>query len=245
MSNINPYEQRLKKVDELIKKNEESYHSDKLSEYKDENKENKINILIRTCLRPNYFKKCIESILSQEYHNYVIHVAYDRNESYDYIAPYTDRPNIFAHYINKDQVSKQKYRFNLYCNDLMDHVEDGFIIFLDDDDMFTHCHVLQMINDRILDEKTIVLWNFSRPDSEICPSTAPRIYLGRIDTSCVCFHSKWKGYSRWPDRQCGDFLFYSTLMKNLGRSVRYVYANAIWTKTIYTDHIANLGKIGE
>lgn len=233
------YEERLKKVNQLIEKDEKSY-------IPNNNIQNKINILIRTCLRPTYFKKCIESILSQQYHNYAIHIAYDRHESYEYIAPYeSSNLNVSSYYINKDNVSQQKYRFNLYCNDLMDHVQDGFIIFLDDDDMFTHSHVLQMINDRLVNEETIVLWNFSRPDSEICPSSAPKVYLGGIDTSCVCFHSKWKRFSRWPDRQCGDFIFYSRLMKNLGKRVKYVYSNLIWTKTIYTDHIANLGKIGE
>lgn len=237
----NQYEERLKKVNDEIENEAKMYISS-------QKPENKISILIRTCMRPNFFKKCIDSILSQEYSNYCIHIAYDRNESYEYIEPLTKQyPNkIFAYYINKDNISKEKYRFNLYCNDLMDIVKDGYIMFLDDDDMLSHSHVLQMINDHIVDEKSIILWKFSRPDMEIFPFRAPYVRLGEIDTSCVCFHSSFKKLGRWPDKQCGDFGFYSMLMKNtIDKGVKYIPIRSILTKTIYTDRVANFGKIGE
>ena len=43
--------------------------------------ENKIHIIVRTHLREFYFKNTIESIIRQNYQNYVIHVAYDHIDS--------------------------------------------------------------------------------------------------------------------------------------------------------------------
>lgn len=208
--------------------------------------EQKINLLIRTCKRPNYFRACVQSIVSQNYSNYMIHVSYDTQESFDYIQPLVC-DKLRAYYVNMDAVSKQPYRFNLYCNELLEQVDDGFVIFLDDDDVLTHSHVLEKINDRLADEKSVVLWKFARVDQVVSPSGAPNVKLGSIDTSCVCFHSSRKNLSRWPDRQQGDFAFFSRLFKcgSDKKLFEYFYIPNILTKTIYQKKVAGYGFRGE
>ena len=77
----------------------------------------KLNILIRTSSRPEYFKTCIQSILSQTFTNYVIYICYDTIDSLEYIQPYiATNKNIFATFIHVE--SQNKYRFNLYNNTL-------------------------------------------------------------------------------------------------------------------------------
>lgn len=208
--------------------------------------EQRIHVLIRTCLRPTSFERCLTSILSQTYSNWRVTVAYDHPDSFEYIQPWLDRePRCTALAVNMDHVSQEKYRFNLYNNVLLDHVTEGYVMFLDDDDCLAHDKSLTVINDHLHSEQTMVLWHFARPDKVICPRRAPFLRFGEIDTACACFHHSLKKYARWPDRQGGDFVFYNQLMKHTSPWLRFVYARAILTRTQFTDRMASFGHRGE
>ena len=208
--------------------------------------QNRIHILIRTCLRPHSFDRCMRSIQSQLHSNWRVTVAYDHPDSLVYLQPWLDREErCHAIAVNMDRVSREKYRFNLYNNVLLDHVHEGFVMFLDDDDCFAHDKCLSILNDHLEDEKKMVLWHFARPDKVICPRGAPSIRFGEIDTACACFHHSLKRYARWPDRQGGDFAFYSQLMKNTSPWMQYVYVRKILTRTQFTDRMASFGHRGE
>lgn len=210
--------------------------------------DNKFNILIRTCLRPNYFEKCMQSILSQTYSNFRVWISYDKQESYDYIQPFVEAnpDKVSAHYINMDEVSTEKYRFNLYCNVLMDMVSEGYIIFLDDDDLFARDDALERINRLLIGhnaQNMIVLWQMTLPHGVVYPRNAPAIVYGGIDTGCVCFHSSHKHKSRWPDKRAGDFAFFSGLMKS--SPFQYRFVPLVLTKSIYTGTVSGNGFQGE
>jgi hypothetical protein len=203
--------------------------------------ESKLNILIRTSMRPEYFKTCIESVLSQNYTNYNIFICYDKKESFSYLENYSTIHNISIHYIEIN--SDEKYKFNLYNNFLMSLVNDGFILFLDDDDMFAHNNVLKIINENLLNDDTILLWKFMRPDKVIYPSNVENIQLGEIDTTSVCFHNKHKELSVWNDKKNGDYYFYSNLFKAISdlNSVNFKITelNFILIRTIFLDKVCN------
>lgn len=208
--------------------------------------EKRIHILIRTCLRPISFDRCMRSIQSQRHTNWRVTVAYDHPDSLVYLQPWLDREErCNAISVNMDRVSREKYRFNLYNNVLLDQVQEGFVMFLDDDDCLAHDKSLSILNDHLDDEKKMVLWNFARPDKVICPRGAPAIRFGEIDTACACFHHSLKRYARWPDRQGGDFAFYSQLMKNTSPWMQYSYVRKILTRTQFTDRMASFGHRGE
>jgi hypothetical protein len=201
------------------------------------NIENKLNILIRTSKRPTLFKECIESILSQKYTNYHIYICYDYEESYEYIKEYLN-DNISSFFVETQ--SLEKYKFNLYNNELMDKVEDGFILFMDDDDIYTHDMCFKIINENIDNMDTILIWKFMRPDKLVYPKHIDNIRIGEIDTTMICFHSKYKNIARWNDSQCGDFFFYSDLLsklKNLNIFSKKV--NYIITKTNYNNKMCS------
>lgn len=203
------------------------------------NNENKLNILIRTSLRPELFKTCIESVLSQNYTNYHIYICYDKIESINYLQNYeTKYINITTFFIEND--SNEKYKFNLYNNELMDKVEDGFILFLDDDDMFTHNYCFKIINENLTNEN-ILIWKFMRPDKLIYPKHINNIKLGEIDTTSICFHIKYKNISKWEDKQCGDYYFYNNLFKQLKEinKLNIIKVNYIITKTIFYNKMCS------
>ena len=197
--------------------------------------EEKLNILIRTSNRPTYFQKCIQSILEQNYENYRIIICYDKEGSLAYLKEFENDSRIT--YFPVSIESKEKYRFNLYCNILMDRVEEGWIMFLDDDDMLCHDKVLSMINEHLNDKNSLYLWKFLRPDKVIYPKDVNNIRLGEIDTTSVCFHSIHKKKSRWPDKQCGDYAFFSGLRSYLSCcSIDFII-----TKTVNECLIGNFG----
>ena len=201
------------------------------------NPENKLNILIRTSMRPEFFKLCIDSILTQIYLNYHIYICYDKKESLSYLNEYLLQENITFFFIEND--SHEKYKFNLYNNTLMDMVGDGFIVFLDDDDIFTHNLCFKLINENIVNDDVIIMWKFMRPDKLVYPKNIYDIKIGEIDTTSVCFHCKYKHMTKWTDIQCGDFYFYSELFRKLkeNNNLDIFKLNYILTKTIYQDKV--------
>ena len=190
------------------------------------------NILIRTSGRPEYFKKCVESILEQNFKGKVnILVSYDSEETYNYLRNYLDCIKIFKFEKSGD------YGFNLYCNYLMDKVEEGWIIFLDDDDKFLSPEVLDIISSNIEIENQMIIWNFLRPDRIVRPKE--EFVFSEIDTTCFCFNNSYKNKASWIAERGSDFHFFSNLgnEKNLEKK----FLNLVLTRTIYNDRIANYG----
>ena len=202
--------------------------------------ERKLNILIRTSMRPEHFKLCIESILTQKYENYCIFVCYDKIESLSYLNLYKNNNiNLTTFFINND--SNEKYKFNLYNNELMNKVDDGFIIFLDDDDVFSHNMCFKIINEYIINEDSILIWKFMRPDKLVYPKHINDIKIGEIDTTMICFHNKYKNLAKWGDKKCGDYYFYNSLftaLKDLNK-FNITKLNYVLTKTNYLDKLCN------
>lgn len=234
-------QQRVEDVTHRIQREEQAYVPTGKAE-------ERIHILIRTCLRPHSFEACIQSIVSQHYSNWRVSVAYDHPDSLSYLQEWLDRDaRVDALYVNMDHVSQEKYRFNLYNNVLLDRVDEGYVMFLDDDDVLTHPRCLKMMNDYLPVGSTdkMLLWHFARPDQVICPRRAPFVRFGEIDTSCACFHHSLKKYARWPAHQGGDFAFYSMLMRNTSPWLHFVYLQKILTRTQFSNRMASFGKRGE
>lgn len=199
-------------------------------------REEKINILIRTSNRPESFEKCINSVLGQQYTNYEIIICYDDPRSLDYLDKL--RSNSKVTYFSVFENSNEKYKFNLYCNTLMNRVTDGWIMFLDDDDMFCHDKVLKMINEHLLEQNIVYVWKFLRPDKIIYPEDVNNVHLGEIASCAFIFHSCHKLKSKWPGKQCGDFYFFKSLTKMLF----IVFIDTILTRTSSAKMIGNFGK---
>ena len=197
----------------------------------------KINILIRTSNRPECFKKCIESILQQNYENYQVYICYDKKESLDYLKEYEHYPQIRYFYV--EEASAEKYKFNLYCNQLLEKVNDGYIMFLDDDDILIGNRTLEIMNWHLVANKMII-WNFLRPDKVVFPKDLNKeLILGEIDTSSICFHHSLKHLSKWGDKQYGDFHFYKHIFNQCKEKL---YVNYILTTTQFNNKIGNYGE---
>ena len=193
-------------------------------------------ILIRTSCRPDLFKKCIRSVLSQTYKNIRILISYDDPMCIEYINEFID-PRITAFNMYDKFLEKSKttpYIFNLYCNDLLDEMcidignnfNNTWTIFLDDDDMFSHEHVLQILSSNINAKNhndvtnNIFCWKFFQGvkmieltnEHSLNPLS---IKHGDISSCGYCFHSSHAHKSRWVDKRGGDFVFFNKLVSSI------------------------------
>lgn len=199
--------------------------------------EKKINILIRTSNREKYFKKCLNSILNQNYSNYNIIISYDNLKCEKYLV--NNQENIKYIYINKNNYNqKEKCFYNDYLNILNNHVKDGFIFYLDDDDMFTHSNCLKIINENINNNNDLLVFKFLRPDKIIYLDNINNLKIGNIGTSCFCYHSKFSKELYWDKKQYGDYYFFEKLIK---KNLNIINIDYIIAKTISNDRIGNFG----
>jgi len=197
---------------------------------------NKLHVLMRTSNRPEYFKTAIESILQQTYPNYDVTICYDKKESLSYLEPYKNHEKI--QYFHLEETCEDKYKFNLYCNQLMKKIDDGYILFLDDDDIYLGNRCFEIINQHI-GNNDMIIWKFLRPDKLVYPSNEHNLSLGEIDTSMVCFHHSLQEKSSWGSKQYGDYSFYKQLFED--NTIKKQFINFVLTTTQFNNKIGNYG----
>lgn len=191
-----------------------------------------INVLTRTSNRPYGFSRCRESVLNQTHKDITHIVSYDNPDDLEYLNTYeeirkvrVDQAQLLADWKedgrNPTEIPAGGAPFsphNLYCNVLLDSVEDGWIMFLDDDDTLCNPKAFEEIISHIKNEDSLVYWQMRFPDGGL--STTQTFARGTpvlcdIGSPCFMFHSKWKNYSWWDQWKCCDFRFVSRLHRNI------------------------------
>lgn len=197
-----------------------------------------INILIRTSKRVNYFTNCINSIYEQTYKNWNIIVGVDNEESFDYakkvkgkVLKYDYNSQKIKPIIN-DQNYGVPFVYNLYLNELQKQVNDGFILYLDDDDVLSSPHSLLTMVNSINSEESFLIWRVQFPN-RLVPSD---VNFGKepvaadIDTVGFLFHHKYK--QLWEPYKRGDFRIAKKLYSIIPNKI---YINKVLTKLQRND----------
>lgn len=143
----------------------------KLVESKYIKKDKLFNIIVRTSGRPNYYHDCIHSIMNQNYLNYRILSSIDNSESLKYAKQYPvcicemidPLPEEYSHPKRHDYGSY--FPYNEYFNKLQTHINEGYIIYLDDDDAFATPDALKILNEEIkASHADVVFWRVQFPN---------------------------------------------------------------------------------
>ena len=180
-------------------------------------REPRFNVLVRTSCRPNYFRCCYDSIVTQTYDNVRILVSWDNAETKAYLDDYRDIHTVRVESTSQDcsltpdiPRGKPVPRFpaNLYLNTLMQHVEPGFILYLDDDDELASPSSLRIIADHLTSENDLVFWRVGFPDGKVVPEDEyfgmPPVFW-HISAIGFAFHSKYVHLAQWDGWKGGDF----------------------------------------
>ncbi|GAB5400444.1 MAG: hypothetical protein Aureis2KO_20290 [Aureisphaera sp.] len=174
---------------------------------------------------------CRESIENQTYKNVRHIVSYDNDKDLDYLKDYTGVDVVKVTPISKAPQNAGKranFKFapyNLYCNTLLNEVDSGWVLFLDDDDRFIDSSALEDIVGHIRNasRNTIILWQMRYPDGKVLPPqdhmAREMIKLSHIGAPCFTFHSKHKDKAKWDCWKAGDFFFLKQLFKQIKKKV--------------------------
>jgi len=178
-----------------------------------------VNVLVRTSSRPRFFDKCIKSILNQTYKNINIFVSIDQ-KNWDYTVKYPIYPvfvkkqHEFTPPMNSPEYGKT-VPYNLYLNDLTAKVKEGLIVYLDDDDQYTHEKSIETFVNEYKNGSELIFWQVKIED-RIIPNddnfgNAP--YLFQLSGIGFAFDAKYKHLAVWTPYKRGDFRVADALHK--------------------------------
>lgn len=178
-----------------------------------------MNILTRTH-RERYFRVLQQSMAEQTYRDFNWIVGSDLH-SCDY---YPDAIRLQKPIWQPMHIPQGMYfaPHNLYLNSLQEKVQDGWIMYLDDDDMFASPNSLQRIVDNLRNENEMVIWKVQITPQWIVPSHSfgNEIKAGDISGIGFAFHSKHLPVD-WGTLSYGDFRV-AMQLKNKGLKPRWV-----------------------
>lgn len=178
-----------------------------------------LNILIRTSNRPNYFRRLMENIKSQHYKNYRLIISADSVETTKYVAKYTNEKATIVEVPKLYRTPEQTFPWNLYLNNLMDRVEQGWIMFMDDDDQYTNEFTFDRIASHLPDKNSMLVWRLRFPDGRYVPAFEymykTPFTRKQIAMPCFAFHSTWKNRVRFDGQRAGDFRIANKLQEFL------------------------------
>lgn len=164
----------------------------------------KINILIRTHNRPELFKRCLDSCLSQIGAYIRIFVTYDDDGSYI--------PNWCESF--KVEPGPEEYFYDCYLNALKARVTSGYFMFLDDDDYLLPGALAQVVFDA-----PVLIHKLNHMGNIIGDS----LQLGRIGMPCFMIHHSLKDAAHFTGDDHGDYHFGIELAKH----VNFVYRDLV------------------
>lgn len=170
-------------------------------------------ILTRTSGRPHFFQRCCASLNQQTYKNFKHLVCTDDRQSLAYIRDLGIEP-ILVNKIDKNvKISNpiMSSPYNLYLNHLYNYVDDGFVIFLDDDDEFESEKSLETIAYALNSSKgpidTLLFWKVAFSNGLILPKIFDNNFLRPRNVSGIgfAFHSKYIFSALWDEFKECDF----------------------------------------
>jgi hypothetical protein len=181
-----------------------------------------INILTRTSNRSNYFNRCCDSIDAQTYKKINHIVATDNKNDIAYVEKRWRKPILIncEELIKNDNSPKLTPPYsphNLYFNVMHNRIQDGWVIYLDDDDYFRNKYTVERIVNLIdkANEDTMFIWRMTWGNGYlpiiIDKNNPPK--LGEIGGSCFTFNKKYIEHINWDSWKCSDFRIIDKLYK--------------------------------
>jgi glycosyltransferase involved in cell wall biosynthesis len=168
------------------------------------------NVLIRTSKRPNYFSRCIESVLKQDYENVNIVVICDEDTAVKYTRGYNCRmiqPDPVTHMDRPENDPNYTawFPYNAYLDQAQRKV-NGFLFFLDDDDMYNSPKSISSVMQKAKRD-SLMIWKVNMKKYGIIPngSFGKKPTLGDVTGIGLCYHTDNIDKSDWTPFKCADF----------------------------------------
>ena len=190
-----------------------------------------VNIITRTHNRHANFIICRESILQQSYKN-INHIVGTDTE-----CNYFDAIKLSPKEVQQPQLMPEYKTYpapwNLHLNELNTYVKNGWISYLDDDDMLSNRNVVKIIVNNIDNDDQLLLWRVNIKLSNnnwIVPSNEAfgrKIEAGNFSGIGMMFHSKHLPVD-WGSWSYGDFRVVNQL---LAKKLKPKWIDLVLTET--------------
>lgn len=180
-----------------------------------------VNILIRSCRRPNYFHECIQSIYRQTYPNIniIVGIEKDDNVTDNYVfghrvrVIYYDKKKIYVNPPDKSENYGVWFPYNRYLDKMTSRVGNGYVLYLDDDDKLMSNDAIEKMVSEIRSEDSIIFWKTAFACGRIVPEEDnwTKMKNGQGPTICdvsgigFMFHSKYRNEIEWGYWKRGDY----------------------------------------
>ena len=252
-NNFGLHENRLKNLEELIsfKKGIEKIINLQKEQLKGISKlfyNNFFSILTRSNLRQKAFSRNYKSINEQIYdRNKFDHiVSYHNLDTFKYLENFQ---NIKKIKVDETQIKKSNenpYPYNLYLNNLINSTNDNsWIIFIDDDDLFTNPYCLKGLNyeintilNKIKHDKFMLFWRVFRCDQLTGQSSFQKSDINLNIALCgFVINSKYKEYLKFTTGKVAN------VIKEISYNFEIHWSEFIYTKIGQQNTIAGFGEI--
>ena len=163
-----------------------------------------IHILTRSGNRPQSFSNLKQSLEEQSYKNYIHYIS---NDNKDCTFLKNEKNVINVYHLKKKKKGFRHCPYNLYINELVEEVKDGWIIIIDDDAKFINNNFLFQLSRicRSQSKKKIIIYKtYIGPGKTEFPSSID-LDLGTVDMSNICIHSSVLKKFLFNDSCCGDY----------------------------------------
>ena len=231
-----------KEIFNLMKENNNKIMMKELSEFiivDNIIKNNNFIILTRTHNREYRFSLTYSSIKNQKNVNIIHYVSFDNIKTKNYLENYENIIKIDL--INK-QLHPNEYIDKFY-EEIIKNKNNGWVIVLDDDDLFTSDYVLSTLcqcqcqSKYMNDENKIIVWKYNRNDRFIYPKDCNKPQLGEIASCAYMYNVNKLKIGYWKGDGNGDYNFFKYLLSTTKKE------NIIWlpytlTKVSYENEIS-------
>ena len=179
-----------------------------------------LNVITRTHNREQYFNVCKQSVLSQtaiESLNWIV--------GSDTECPYYPEAIKLEREQQQPMAVPQGYYYapyNLYLDTLQNYVREGWISYLDDDDMYSSPKSVQRIINAIDNDNQILVWKvqITQAWTVPCKTFGHHIQGGDFSSIGFAFHCKHLPVT-WGNLSYGDYRVAMQLL-NKGLTIKWI-----------------------
>lgn len=193
-----------------------------------------INIITRTRNRPRFFQLNVSSLNQQKYNNLHHIVTYQVDEDLEYVKThqYSNTTIVKVPNVVKDNSLEKTIEgltvnhspYNLFLNEAHKYVKEGWVMYLDDDDIFSFSNSVEFLINEInkYDLETKHLWKVQFPTWTIPTDFYFQSYVegkplknSQISMIGMLFHSIHLDKINFDEWACGDYFAFKGLEKEL------------------------------
>ncbi len=198
---------------------------------------NKLNVIIRTSNRPNYFKDCVDSVKALYTPDEIkFHITIDDYKDLEYVKENLNGYDYNYYLIDREKVEKicenikiiRRPRLENYYFNIIKPFLKGWCFYLDDDDKnISKINVKKLDSNKIYIARAIVNGR-KLPNSK---NFGRNVVINDISTLCIICHSS--KIVDWTPQCGGDYYFISEMYKKY---------ECVWVDEVLSRVQDNLGK---